>query len=98
VKVFVSKRAGRAVARNNARWHAKADDPEIFIREYLAAIDYLESVEKPGTPFPTDKRPHLKRTVLPKSHCHIYFDVDERMQMIRVLHVWDARRERAPKL
>jgi hypothetical protein len=35
---------------------------------------------------------------MPKSRCHIYFEIDERKQMIRVLHVWDGRRETAPKL
>jgi hypothetical protein len=98
VKAFISRRAELAAERIDARWRKDADHPDVFVREYLAAIDHMESVANPGTPFPTEKRPHLRRLLLSKSHSHIYFDIDERKQMIRILHVWDARRARPPKL
>jgi len=75
-----------------------AAHPDTFAREFLAAIDFLESTPSPGSPFPTPKRSALKRFLLPKAHCHIYFEIDEPEQMIRVLHVWDGRREKPPKL
>ena len=46
----------------------------------------------------TMPHPSLKRLLLRKSRCQIYFEVDETTQTIRILHVWDARRERAPTL
>jgi hypothetical protein len=51
-----------------------------------------------GTAFPTSSRPKLKRVLLRKSRCHLYFEVDESRQAIQILHVWDGRRERTPKL
>lgn len=98
MKAFISKRAGQAAERIKARWRLKGDDPELFQREFLAAIEHIQSVESPGTRFPTAKRPDLKRVLLPKSHCHIYFEINARKQMLHVLHVWDGRRERGPKL
>ena len=98
MNVFISRRAGLAATRINARWREHADFPSTFAQELLEAIDFLGSVDTPGTPFPTEKRPGLKRLLMPKSRCHIYFEIDERKQMIRVLHVWDGRRETTPKL
>ena len=43
-------------------------------------------------------RPKLKRMLLEKTKCHLYFVSDERKQRIDVLHVWDGRRERLPAL
>ncbi len=98
MNVLISKRAQRAAERIAARWRKHADDPSVFPREFLEAIDVLGSVTTPGSPFPTPKRPHLKRLVLKKSHCHVYFEVDESQRSIRVLTVWDGRRGRPPKL
>jgi hypothetical protein len=98
VIVYISKRAARAAERIDARWREVGDYPGTFAREFLDAIEFLRSVENPGSPFPTQRRPALKRMLLPKSRCHLYFEVDRQRQSIRVLHVWDGRRKAAPKL
>lgn len=53
MKAYLSKRAARAAERIDARWRKHADDPGVFATEFLAAIERLESVATPGTPFPT---------------------------------------------
>lgn len=98
MKAFLSKRAARAAERIDARWRERGDDPGIFAAEFLSAVERLESTPIPGSPFPTPKRPALKRLLLPKSRCHLYFEIDDVKQMIRILHIWDGRRERAPRL
>lgn len=98
MKAFVSKRASRAAERIDERWRQNADDPGSFAREFLEAIELLETSRGPGSPFPTEKHPSLKRLLLRKSRCHIYFEIDDSKQMIQILHVWDGRRERAPKI
>ncbi len=98
MKAFISKRAARAAERIAAHWREHGDDPDMFAREFADAIDLLETTPGPGAPFPTARHAHLKRLLLHKSRCHIYFEIDDAKQMIRILHVWDGRRERAPKL
>jgi plasmid stabilization system protein ParE len=98
VKVIISKRATRAAERIAARWEEHADYRGVFSREFLEAIDLLETTPGPGAPFPTLRHPELKRLLLRKSRCHLYFEIDERRQTIRILHVWDGRRERPPSL
>lgn len=98
MKAFISKRASRAADRIDARWHESADDPGIFAREFLEAVERLETTSGIGAPFPTQRHPSLKRLLLPKSRCHIYFEIDDANQTIQILHIWDARRERGPKM
>jgi len=98
VKAYISKRAARAADRIDSRWRKDADDPGIFAREFLEAVERLETTLGVGSPFPTAAHPSLKRILLPKSRCHVYFEVDERRQTIRIVHLWDGRRERPPKL
>lgn len=98
MKAYLSKRAARAAERIDAQWREHADDRDIFATELLAAVERLESVTTPGSPFPTAKRPALRRLLMPKSRCHIYFEIDDVNQVIQILHIWDGRRGRAPKL
>jgi hypothetical protein len=86
------------VERIDARWREHADDPGIFAAEFLAAVERLESGTTSGSPFPTAKRPALRRVLMPKSRCHLYFEIDAAHEAIQILHIWDGRRERAPKL
>ncbi|HTA89812.1 MAG TPA: hypothetical protein VK745_09565 [Polyangiaceae bacterium] len=98
MKVELSKRAQRAVRRIDAHWRTHADHPELFFEELLEVVEHLETVSNAGTPCPTSRRPQLKRMLLEKTKCHLYFVSDERKQRIDVLHVWDGRRERLPML
>jgi plasmid stabilization system protein ParE len=98
VKVRLSKRAQRAIATIDARWREGADHPQTFLNEMLAAVEFLETVSTPGTPCPTQRRPLLKRLLLEKSKCHVYFEINERKRLLEVLTVWDGRRGRSPKL
>ena len=98
MKAFISKRAARAAERIDARWRDFAGDPGVFAREFLEAIELLETTRSPGSPFPTARHPSLKRLLLRRSRCNLYFEVDEAKQMICILQIWDGRRERPPKL
>jgi plasmid stabilization system protein ParE len=98
VKAFLSKRAVRAAERIDIRWREHADDGNVFARELLEAIELLETTRGPGSPFPTERHPALKRVSLLKSRCHVYFEINDKQQRIEILHIWDGRRERAPKL
>jgi plasmid stabilization system protein ParE len=96
--VEISVRAQLCVERIDTRWRKKADHPDVFRAEMDEIIEQLGTVSSPGTPSPTARRPQLRRMLLEKAKCHVYFLIDEREQQIEVLYVWDARRERPPKL
>ena len=98
MNVEISKRARRDSDRINARWSQHGDDTTLYAREFLEAVKHLGTVEHPGTPCPTKKRPHLMRILLEKSKCHVYFVVDEKRELLTIVDVWNGQRGRAPKL
>jgi hypothetical protein len=98
LKVKLSRRAELAVLRIDGRWRESANHPDVFLLEMQEAVEFLETVRTPGTPFPTGKHPALRRILLEKSKCHLYFEINQRQGRVDVLTVWDGRRERPPKL
>ena len=98
MRVKLSRRAERAVKRIDGRWRASADHPDVFLLEMQEAVKFLETVTSPGTPCPTSKHPGLKRILLAKSKCHVYFETNQSKELLDVLTVWDGRRERPPTL
>lgn len=92
------KRAQRDALRIHARWDDHADHKKTFAKELLETLEHLTSVSPPGTPCPTEERPALRRMLMPKSECHVYFEVDQRRQVVRVVTVWSALRGQPPKL
>jgi len=98
VRVEITKRAQRSIERIDVRWSEQADHTEIFREEIDEVIEHLATVSSPGTPCATARRPRLKRILLQKTKCHVYFVVNERKQWIEVIQVWDGRREHQPKL
>ena len=98
MRVEISKRAQRSIERIDVRWRKQADHPEIFRAEMDQVIEHLQTVSNPGTPSSTAMRPQLKRMLLEKTKCHVYFVINEREEWIEVVQVWDGRREHQPKL
>jgi hypothetical protein len=98
VNVEISKRARRNSDRINARWARHGDDPTLYAREFLEAVKHLGTVGHPGTPHGTSRRPHLRRLLLEKSKCHVYFVVDEKRELLTIVDVWNGQRGRPPKL
>ena len=98
MRVEFSKRAQRSIERIDARWRENADYPDLFRTEMDELIEHLESVSNPGTPCMSRRRSGLKRMLLEKTKCHVYFVLNETRRRIEVLEVWDGRRERTPKL
>jgi hypothetical protein len=98
VKVSLSKRARRDARRINTRWSSHGDHPRVFAQELLDSLRHLRDVQRGGTPKPTARRPKLMRLLMEKSKCHIYFEVDEKRDLINVITVWNGQRGEEPKL
>lgn len=98
MKVSLSKRALRDARRINARWTSNGDTPRLFGQELLDCLRHLRDVPHAGTPKSTASRPKLKRLLMEKSKCHIYFEVDEKRDLINVITVWNGQRGEEPKL
>ncbi len=94
--VRIGKRARREAERIDAQWREVADFRHLFAAEFEEMLELLETTPGLGQPWPTAKRPNLKRVLLRKTQVHLYFE--RHAEEIRILCVWWGRRKRPPKL
>ena len=94
--VNIGKRAQQQAQRIDAQWREAADSRHLFAAEFAEMLEDLGTIEWLGQPWPTAKRPNLKRVMLKKTQVHLYFQ--RYPEEIRIICVWWARRRRPPKL
>ncbi len=99
MKLRLAKRTAREIERKSKWW---ADNrpaaPTLFAEELKATLLRIAQAPNSGVPWPTAKRPNLQRVLMVETGNHIYFEIDERNNVVNVLALWGATRGRAPKL
>ena len=99
MKVRFTPRGALRAEKANKWWREnRPDTRDLFTHELAEAVKWLQTIPGIGTPHPTPRRPHLKRLLLEKTGCHVYFEVDEKKTEIRILMLWGAPRGKEPKL
>lgn len=98
MEIRIGKRAQQQVRRENSWWLENARYPLTFETEFESVLLRLLEMPTLGTPYPTEKRPHLLRALLPKSKCHVYYTLERGKTLIVIHSVWGACRKRGPKL
>lgn len=98
MEIRIGKRAQQQVRRENSWWLENADYPLTFEQEFEDIVLRLLDVPMLGVSYPTEKRPHLQRVLLPKSKCHVYYTLENDKTLIVIHSVWSAVRKRGPKL
>ena len=97
MKLHLGKRAQRLIDKNEA-WWADRGDSKRFTDELQATLELLQGSPYAGAPWPTKKRPTLRRILMPDTQNYLYYRIDERQNVLRVLSVWGTPKKGAPKL
>ena len=99
MKLRVGKRAQKQAERIEDWWVAhRPAAPALFTDELEQTFQHLSERPGAGVPWPTARRPTLRRILLPRTANHVYFVVDEKAQAVHVLSIWGGPRGRTPKL
>ena len=98
MRVEIAKRAARNAERIDRWWREHRDSSDLFAHEFREAIHFLETVADAGTPWQTAMRPRLRRLLLRKTQRHVYFEPFDEGELIQIVAVWGAARERSPIL
>ncbi len=99
MKLRIGRQAQRQATRIERWWgehrHAAGS---LFADELERTFRLLCEVPGAGVPWPTARRPKLRRVLMPNTGNHIYLQVDEATQTVHVLAIWGAPRGRGPRL
>jgi plasmid stabilization system protein ParE len=97
VKVSLTDEAKRQARAERTWWRKNRDTKRLFDDELRSARDRLKES-------PTDKvygfidREPVRRMLLEKTRCHLYYVVREREGIVRIVAIWGAKRGRDPEL
>jgi plasmid stabilization system protein ParE len=96
VKIEIGKRASRQVERASSRWQQhRPSAPFLFEQELEEGLRLLFAMPKIGMPYPTVKRPELRRLLLARTEYRVYYAL-ERGETVIVIHsVWGHDEARA---
>jgi hypothetical protein len=86
------------VERERNWWRENRDHADLFDEEYEATLRWLLATPQNGSPWPTSRRPHLLRVLMPKTANHIYYSIEHSGIVVVIHSLWGARRRRSPKL
>ncbi|MCA9646840.1 MAG: type II toxin-antitoxin system RelE/ParE family toxin [Polyangiaceae bacterium] len=99
MRLRVARRAERQIETIAAWWaenrHAA---PALFLDELDYTFRLICDAPGVGVPWPTVRRPELRRVLLPRTRYHVYFRADKIADVVYVMAVWGAPRGRTPKL
>ena len=99
MKIEIGKRASRQVERASSRWQEfRPSAPFLFEQELEEALRLLLTTPKLGVPYPTARRPGLRRLLLRKTEYHVYYALEREETVIVIHSLWGARRGRGPTL
>ena len=99
MKLRVGKLAQRQASRIEQWWvENRRAAPSLFTDELEQTFRQICESPGSGIGWPTERRPTLRRILMPRTENHVYFRVDEKDQTIHVLAVWGAPKGTTPKL
>ncbi len=99
VKLHLGKRLLRQVERHEAWWaQNRPSAPDLFAREFRDTLELISAPPGAGVAWPTQRRPTLRRILMPKTRNHVYFRVDSTRGVIYLLGVWRTPQMGGPQL
>lgn len=97
MKVDLTDEAKQQAREENAWWRKNRDYKRLFTEELRAARKVLKDGSKHQIYAYIDGEP-VRRLLLEKTRCHVYYVVLEHEKIVRVVAVWGASRQRGPAL
>jgi plasmid stabilization system protein ParE len=97
VKVEFSEEAKRQARRERAWWRKNRDAKQLFAEELRAAREALSDGPMLEVYGYFEGEP-VRRLLLQKTGCHLYYLVLEKENVVRIVAVWGASRGSGPQL
>ena len=96
MKVDFSEEAARQARRERAWWRKHRDAKHLFTEELRAARKLLSSAPKHEV-YGVFEGEAVRRLLLDKTGCHVYYIVLDGESIVRVVAVWGASRGSGPE-
>jgi plasmid stabilization system protein ParE len=98
VKVVLLDEARRRFEEEDAWWRVHRAVHELFVEEFAKALEQVTTVPGAGQHYRQTRGKLIRRVLMRKTRCHVYYFHDRERDLIEIHSVWSARRKRGPKL
>ncbi len=98
MKINVVEEAQEEFAYREAWWRANRDARDLFEEEYERALEHLSTSPKSGDQYSIVRGKLIRRWLMKKTECHIYYWYSEELELIEIRSFWGAKREHGPEL
>ncbi len=99
MKIQISKRARRQIEKIGRWWiENRPSAPTMFLDELFEAEQQLRANPEIGIVYARHRTGDVRRLLLPRSGYHLYYRYQRARDLVMVLTVWGAERERTPTL
>ena len=98
MRIEIVDEAKAQFARRDASWRANPDAHELFVDEYERALAHLTTSPKSGDQYRIVRGKLVRRWLMKKTECHVYYWYSEELDLIEIRAFWGAKRELRPDL
>ena len=98
MRIEIVEEAQAQFAYRDVWWRANRDARELFKQEYERALAHLTTSPKSGDKYRIVRGKLIRRWLMKKTECHIYYWYSEELDLIEIRAFWGAKRERGPEL
>jgi hypothetical protein len=77
---------------------AHRDARGLLTEEFELALRHISTLPDSGQPYRRARGKLIRRWLMPKTGCHIYYHHDAERSLLEVHSVWGGRRRRGPQL
>ena len=98
MRIEIVEEAQEQFAYRAAWWRANRDAQELFEEEYERALAHLTTSPKSGDHYRIVRGKLIRRWLMKKTECHIYYWYSEELDVMEIRAFWGAKREQGPSL
>jgi plasmid stabilization system protein ParE len=98
-RVLLTSEAEKQLHEGNEWWREnRPAAPDLLLQEFERVLNLLREMPGLGAPFRRTKVPGVRRFLLRRSGCWVYYVADEPRALVYVVAVWGGRRGTEPPL
>lgn len=98
MRIEILEEARAQFAYRDKWWRENRDARQLFKEEYEEALRHLTTLPKSGDQYGIVRGKLIRRWLMTKTDCHIYYWYSETLQLLEIQSFWGARRGSGPKL
>lgn len=98
MKIVLLDEAQERFEAEDRWWREHRDAKELFVTEFEEVLRQVASTPGIGQRYRRARSKLIRRVVMKKTRCHVYYFHDPERDLLEIHSIWGARRKRGPAL